>query len=651
MIKITFPDGKILDFDSGVTGHTIAMSISENFARRCIGVKRDNKIIDLHFPITQDSKINLILADDNDEDALFLIRHSCAHLMAEAICELYPDTKLAYGPAIKDGFFYDLAVKDGISETEFENIEKKMTEIATANRSFIRTEYSIENAMKRIGDDKYKADNAQKAIEKGATNLSFYSTGEVGSAWEDLCLGPHVPSTKFLKSFKITAVSGAYWHGDQNSDQLTRIYGTAFADKKNLKKHIFRLEEAKKRDHRRIGKELNLFHINENSPGHIFWHPRGWTLYQKVLNFVRSKLEDYGYQEVNSPTMMPKELWQRSGHWDKYQDYMFLTKEKHSEKDEDNRIYALKPMNCPGHTLIYNHLVQSFRDLPLRLAEFGTVMRHEPTGALHGLFRARSFTQDDAHIFCTEEQLTDEIINCCQQVRELYTAFGFDTETVKVKFSTRPEVRIGSDAEWDRAEKSLEDACKVAKLNYNTSIGEGAFYGPKLEFTLVDSLEREWQCGTIQVDYLLASKERLNIEYVGSDNKKYNPIIIHRALLGSFERFIGIMIEHYEAKLPLWLAPEQVRILPITDGQHLYAKTIEKALKENGISSYVDLQADKLGAKIRNARLERIPYFLVLGAQEEENKTVALQKQNGDKLGALTCDELINKLLDEIKQK
>ena len=477
MIKITLPDDKVLEFDSPPTGHDVAMSISEGLARRCIGIKLNGQeIIDLHRPISTDCKIRLILANDEDEDALFLIRHSTAHLMAEAICSLYPQTKLAYGPPIKDGFFYDLDVQEGISENEFEKIEQKMNELIKQDRPFIRTEYSLEDGLKRVSDDKYKAQNAQNAIDKGASNLSFYSTGEVDKSWEDLCAGPHVPSTKFLKAFKITAVSGAYWHGDQKSDQLTRVYGTAFADKKNLKKHLFRLEEAKKRDHRLIGKELNLFHIDENSPGHIFWHPQGWKLYQTVINFVRQRLDYFGYDEINTPAMMPKELWERSGHWAKYQEYMFITKEKHSEeKDEEVRMYALKPMNCPGHTLIYKHLVQSFRDLPLRLAEFGTVMRHEPTGALHGLFRARSFTQDDAHIFCTEEQLTGEIINCCEQVKELYNTFGFDTQNIKVKFSTRPEQRIGTNAEWDRAEKSLEQACKVAKLDYVISEGEGAF--------------------------------------------------------------------------------------------------------------------------------------------------------------------------------
>ena len=647
-MNITLPDGKVLEMAEGASGFDVAFSISPGLAKKAIGVKINNdEIRDLKRPLDGDCELKLILADDEDEDALFLLRHSAAHVMAEAICEIVPGTQLAYGPPIDNGFYYDIKTPRPLTDADFPAIEKKMNFIIKQNKPFTRCEYNVEEGMTRVEGDKYKTDNAERAVEKGSETLSFYSTGQAGEAWEDLCAGPHVPSTKFLSAFKIQTLSGAYWKGDQNSDQLTRVYGTCFADKKNLKKYLHMIEEAKKRDHRKIGKEMNLFSFMEDHPGHIFWHPRGWSLYQTVLNYVRTKLNGYGYQEVNTPTMMPQFLWERSGHWAKYQENMFITKDR--EQSEDPKVYALKPMNCPGHTLVYNQLVQSYRDLPLRMAEFGTVMRFEPTGALHGIFRARSFTQDDGHIFCTEDQLGDEVVRCCEEVRELYRAFGYDPDSIKVKFSTRPEVRIGSDESWDLAEDSLRSACEQANLNYEVSPGEGAFYGPKLEFTLIDCLGREWQCGTIQVDYLLASKERLNVDYVGADNEKHNPVIIHRALLGSFERFIGIMIEHYEGKFPLWLAPEQVRVLQITDAQSEYSTEVTKQLRAAGFRVEEDKQSDKLGAKIRRARTDRVPYFLVLGKEEMENGTVAVQKQNGDKVGTFSIAEFIEQLKEEAK--
>ena len=647
-MKITLPDGKVLEFDEAVSGHDVASAISPGLAKKAIGVKINNdEIRDLHRKLDGDCELKLIVADDEDPDALFLLRHSCAHLMAEAITELHPGTLLAYGPPIDNGFFYDIKTPEPLTDADFPAIEKKMQFLVRQNKSFTRTDYSLEDGKARVEGDKYKADNAERAIERGSETLSFYSTGEAGESWEDLCAGPHVPSTKFLQNYKIQAISGAYWKGDHTSDQLTRVYGTCFADKKNLKKHLNMLEEAKKRDHRKIGKEMNLFSFCEDNPGNIFWHPRGWTLYQTVVNFVREKLKDYNYQEVNTPVLMPQTLWQRSGHWDKYQENMFVTRERAEE--EDSRLYALKPMNCPDHTMIYKHLVQSYRDLPLRLAEFGTVMRHEPTGALHGIFRVRSFTQDDAHIFCTEDQLADEVVKCCEEVRVLYRAFGYDPDEVKVKFSTRPEVRIGKDEDWDQAEASLEAACKKANLKYEISEGEGAFYGPKLEFTLVDTLGREWQCGTVQVDYLLASEDRLDVDYVGQDNEKHRPIIIHRALLGSFERFVGILTEHYAGKFPLWLAPEQVRVLQITDAQASYSTEVTAKLRAAGFRAEEDKHSDKLGAKIRRARTDRVPYFLVLGAEEMENGTVAVQRQNGDKVGVFPLDEFIAQLQEEVK--
>ena len=646
MPVITLPNKDQKEFEGQITGMQIAEGISSGLARQSIAVKVNGTVRDMSWAITEDADIELMKANDEDPEALEVMRHSCAHIMAEAITALFPGTKLAYGPPIKDGFFYDMDVPKTLSEEDFEAIEKKMTEIVKENRFFTRTDYNHADGLARVGDDKYKKDNAERAIEKGAESLSFYSTGEKDTAWEDLCSGPHVARTGLLKAFKVMSVSGAYWHGDATSDQLTRVYGTCFSDKKALRAHLNRIEEAKKRDHRKIGKEMNLFSLREDNPGQILWHPRGWTLYNTVVNFVREKLRLSGYDEVNTPIMMPQGLWEKSGHWDKYQENMFTTSER---EGEHSRLYALKPMNCPGHTLIYHSLVRSYRDLPLRLAEFGNVIRHEPSGTLHGILRARSFTQDDAHIFCSEEQLTQEVIDCTALVKELYGAFGFDPESVKVKFSTRPEKRIGTDEDWDRAESSLAKACEVANLNTVISPGEGAFYGPKLEFTLIDSLGREWQCGTIQVDYILASKDRLNVDYVAENGEKKTPIIIHRALLGSFERFIGILIENYEGKFPFWLAPEQVRVLQVTDDQNEYATDVYKRLFRAGIHATVDSHQEKLGAKIRRARLDRVPYFLVIGAKEVEEGTVALQKQDGSKLGSMKVDELIERFLEEAK--
>lgn len=648
MPTITLPNNEQKQYEQSVTAKQIAEEISSGLARQAIAAKVNGTVRDMSWPITEDSTLEIIKADNENEDALDVLRHSCAHVMAEAITSLYPGTKLAYGPPIKDGFFYDMDVPATLSEEDFEKIENKMKEIVKENRPFIRTDYNHEDGLKRVGDDKYKKDNAEKAIGKGAETLSFYSTGEKDVAWEDLCSGPHVPSTGFLKAFKVMSVSGAYWHGDATSDQLTRVYGTCFADKKGLNTYLHRLEEAKKRDHRKIGREMNLFSVREDNPGQILWHPKGWSLYNNVVNFVREKLRLSGYDEVNTPIMMPQGLWQRSGHWDKYQENMFTTSEE--EKEGEGRLYALKPMNCPGHTLIYQNLVRSYRDLPLRLAEFGNVIRHEPSGTLHGILRARSFTQDDAHIFCTEEQLTQEVIDCTGLVKQLYGAFGFDPESVKVKFSTRPEKRIGTDEDWDRAEASLQKACEAAKLPTVISPGEGAFYGPKLEFTLIDCLGREWQCGTIQVDYILSSKDRLNVDYVAEDGEKKHPIIIHRALLGSFERFIGILIEHYEGKFPFWLAPEQVRVLQVTDDQNEYAKKVTDQLFKAGFAATLDTHQEKLGAKIRRARLDRVPYFLVIGGKEVEEGTVSLQSQDGSKLGNLTVEELMTRFSSEAQK-
>ncbi len=648
MITVKLPSGDQLQFEGEVTGRTVAERISAGLARQAVAVRVDGELREMSAAISSDSSIEILKADAEDPEVMNLMRHSCAHVMAEAIVELFPGTKLAYGPPIKDGFYYDMQLPDVLSEKDFQAIEKKMKEIVKSNRPFVRHEFSGEDGLRRVEGEKYKVDNAERALEKGASCLSFYRTGENDGDFEDLCMGPHVPSTGFLKAFKIMSVSGSYWHGDADSDRLTRVYGTCFPDRKALAKYLHMIEEAKKRDHRKIGKEMNLFSVHEDNPGQVFWHPKGWKLNNIVVGHVRSRLEQFGYQEVNTPLMMPQNLWERSGHWAKYKENMFVTSEK--EGDDDARIYALKPMNCPGHALIYRSMVQSYRDLPLRLAEFGNVIRNEPSGTLHGIMRARSFTQDDAHIFCTADQLTDEVIQCVKQVKLLYGDFGFDPESVKVKFSTRPEVRIGSDAQWDEAEASLERACVAADLDTEISPGEGAFYGPKLEFTLVDSLGREWQCGTIQVDYILASKERLDVDYVDADGEKRQPIIIHRALLGSFERFIGIMIENVEGKFPLWLAPEQVRVLQVTDAQNEYAKEVNGLLLKAGLRTSLDAHQEKLGAKIRRARLDRVPRFLVLGAKEAEHRTATLQLQDGSNVGTFSLDDLLERLQAESKR-
>ena len=643
MIKITLPDGHEISFENKVTGREIAEYISPSLARQAIAIRIGGKLHDLQQLIPNDASVEILKINSEDEDVLEILRHSCAHVMAEAIVELFPGTKLAYGPTIKDGFFYDMNIPSVVSEKDFADIERKMKEIIKANRPFVRCEVEPQLGMERVKEDPYKLDNAQRALEKGANVLSFYKTGEAENSFEDLCSGPHVPSTGFLKAFKIMSVSGAYWRGDASLDSLTRIYGTCFTDKKKLAQHLHMLEEAKKRDHRKIGKEMNLFSLHEDNPGQVFWHPKDWKLNSLIVNHVRARLEEFNYQEVNTPLMMPQNLWERSGHWAKYKENMFVT----GDTDHQNaRLYALKPMNCPGHTLIYRSMVQSYRDLPLRLAEFGNVIRNEPSGTLHGIMRARSFTQDDAHIFCTPDQLTEEVISCVRQVKILYGDFGFDPEAVTVKFSTRPKIRIGSDEEWDAAEESLKRACEVAQLKTKVSPGEGAFYGPKLEFTLVDCLGREWQCGTIQVDYILSSKDRLDVDYVDHDGEKRRPIIIHRALLGSFERFIGIMIENLEGKFPLWLAPEQVRILQVTDAQNDYAHQVETQLKESGYRVTLDSQSEKLGAKIRRARKDRVPRFLVLGAKEAEERTVTLHSQDGKHLGTFELNSLI-KVLEE----
>ncbi|NRA39914.1 MAG: threonine--tRNA ligase [Planctomycetes bacterium] len=682
MPTFTLPDGAQKSYDDAVTGFDIAKELG--IAKKALAIEVDGCTLDLSASLSADAAIRILMPENDDPAVLSVLRHSCAHVLAEAVCELFPGTKLAYGPSLDDGFYYDMATPQAITVDDFQEIEKKMKRIVKENRKFIRCDYSPADGLKRTEGDKYKTDNAERAIERGSDTLSFYVTGNEGTHFEDLCAGPHVPSTGKLKAFKITAVSGAYWHGDQSSDQLTRIYGTCFADREGLDAHLKKIEEAKKRDHRKIGKEMQLFHIDEDNPGQIFWHHNGWSIYRKLVDFVREKVLASGYIEVKTPPMMPKTLWEKSGHWAKYRENMFITwenvtksdgsddadsaEESAEKKNEDgaevevkdeakstgadgDRVFALKPMNCPGHIEIFKQHLHSYRDLPLRMSEFGSCTRFEPSGALHGIMRVRGFVQDDAHIFCTEAQIAQEVADFCELLKEVYDAFGFTSDKIAVKFSTRPDVRVGSDESWDRAEAALEDACKLAGLQYDVNPGEGAFYGPKLEFVLTDCLAREWQCGTIQVDYQLPSSERLNACYVGEDGEKHNPVMLHRAILGSLERFIGILIEEYAGKFPLWLAPEQVRILPVVDDHQVYAQEVSEALNKSGLHTTWEDKSDKLGAKIRNARNARVNYFAVVGAEEIENKTVSLQRQDGSKLGSMSVDELLTMLKAEVAAK
>ena len=650
MLAYALPDGKLLEFDHPATGREIAERIGPGLAKKAIAIVVNDEVRDLSRPLTEPARIRIVTASNDSAEALAVLRHSCAHILAEAITTLFPKTRLAFGPSIEDGFFYDMAIFDAageartLTDADFAAIEAKMHEIVKANQPFTRCDYSPEVGLERTANDKYKLNNAERALVKGAQTLSFYSTGSHHGAFEDLCAGPHVPSTGWLGAFKVMSVAGAYWHGDQTSDRLTRVYGTCFADEKGLKAHLHRIEEAKKRDHRRLGKEMDLFHVDEENPGQVFWHPKGWSIYRALEDYIRAKIRVHGYVEVRTPSIMPKSLWERSGHWAKYRDNMFTT-------SSEEREFALKPMNCPGHIEIFKQGLKSYRELPLRMAEFGACTRNELSGALHGIMRVRGFVQDDAHIFCTEAQIPGEVAEFCRLLKEVYADFGFGDDKVIVKFSTRPQTRVGNDESWDRAEAALANACRQAGLAYTIAPGEGAFYGPKLEFTLVDALARHWQCGTIQVDYQLPCAERLDATFVGEDGQKHHPVMLHRAILGSLERFVGILIELFSGKFPLWLSPEQIRVLPITDDHLAYAKQVTKQLTDAGLRCTVDEKPEKLGAKIRDARNARASYFAVVGGQEVTDGTVALQTQAGVKVGTLKVEELIAKLQAEINAK
>lgn len=632
-IELTLPDGSIRSVASGTTGLEVASSISSGLAKKALAIKLNKQILDLKRPLKENGTFKIITPSNEDPDALFVLRHSCAHVLAEAVCDLFPGTKLAYGPAIDKGFYYDLMSPKPILLEDLSKIEKRMKEIIKENKAFNRLEFSAEEGLARVQNDKYKLDNANRALARDDSDgvLSFYVTGEENKNWEDLCAGPHIPSTGKIKAFKLMSIAGAYWHGDQSSDQLTRIYGTCFADKEGLDNHLHLLAEAEKRDHRKIGKELGLYHIEDHSPGMVFWHPKGTIMVNALKQYIREKISRLGYDEVITPELVDKSLWIQSGHSDKYDENMFKT-------NAGDREMAVKPMNCPCHIEIFNQGLKSWRDLPLRFSEFGKCHRYEPAGTMHGLMRVRGFVQDDGHIFCTEEQIATEVSDFCNLVKEIYSEFGFND--ILVKLSTRPEKRVGSDSLWDKAEKALEEATQLAKLDYELNPGEGAFYGPKLEFVLKDSLGRDWQCGTIQVDFNMP--ERLGAEYVGKDNQKHTPVMLHRAVVGSIERFLGILIEEFMGDFPLWLAPVQARLLPISEKFVDYAKEVQNQLIQNGIRAELDDSNEKLGYKIRQCELQKIPFLLVVGEKEiQQNQVSVRQRKHGDK-GSMSVSDFIS---------
>ena len=628
MPNVTLPDGSVKSYDQSLTVAEVASSIGSGLAKAAIAGEIDGQLVDTSFMIENDSDLAIIT--NKDDKALEVIRHSTAHLLAQATQQLYPKAQVTIGPVIDNGFYYDFAYKDGFSEQDLAKIEKKMDAIVKQNLTIERMEMSRDDAVeffKSMGEH-YKAE----IIESIPTDetLSLYKQGD----FVDLCRGPHVPSTSKLKAFKLMKLAGAYWRGDSNNEMLQRVYGTAWENKEDLAAHLHRLEEAEKRDHRKIGKTQNLFHTQEEAPGMVFWHPKGWTLYQIIVQYMSQVFKDNGYQEVHTPDIMDRSMWEKSGHWDKFGDAMFTT---HSE----NRDYAVKPMNCPGHVQIYKQGLKSYRDLPLRLGEFGSCHRNEPSGTLHGIMRVRNFVQDDAHIFCTIDQIQSEVSEFIDLTFKVYKHFGF--ENIDIKLSTRPEKRVGSDEVWDQAEASLSEALDAKGIEWELQEGEGAFYGPKVEFVLKDCLEREWQCGTIQADFSMP--ERLDAQYIAEDGSKQTPVMLHRVIVGSIERFTGILIEHYEGAFPSWLAPIQAVILNISQKQEEYSKNVEINLKKQGLRVISDLRNEKIGFKIREHSMQRYPYILVVGDREQENNQVSVRRRGGEDLGSMSLEaltELIN---------
>ncbi len=613
MPVITLPDGSKREFANPVSTLDVAADIGPGLAKACIAGRVNGELKDACDLIETDAELSIITA--KDEEGLEILRHSCAHLLGHAIKQLWPETKMAIGPVIDNGFYYDIDLEHKLTQEDLEKLEKRMLELAKTNYDVVKRVVSWQEARDTFESrgEPYKMAILDENISRDATPALYHH-----EEYTDMCRGPHVPNMRFCHFFKLMNVAGAYWRGNSDNKMLQRIYGTAWADKKALKTHLTRLEEAAKRDHRKIGKQLDLYHMQEEAPGMVFWHNDGWSVFLELERFIRQKLSQYDYQEVKGPLMMDRVLWERSGHWDKYAEAMFTT-------SSENREYAIKPMNCPGHVQIFNQGLKSYRDLPLRMAEFGCCHRNEPSGALHGLMRVRGFTQDDAHVFCTEEQVQSEVSKCIKMVYDTYSTFGFSN--IVVKLSTRPEKRIGDDAMWDRAEEALKQALRSNDIEFEILPGEGAFYGPKIEFTLHDCLDRAWQCGTVQLDYALPG--RLGATYVAEDNSRQTPVMIHRAILGSLERFLGILIEEFAGRFPTWLAPMQVVVMNITDKQADYVEEVVEFFKEQGIRASKDLRNEKIGFKIREHTLRRVPYLLVIGDQEMENREVAVRTETG----------------------
>ena len=634
MVQITLPDGSLREYPNPVTVAEVAASIGAGLAKAALGGKVDGQLVDTSYLLSRNASVAIVTA--KDLDGLELIRHSTAHLLAYAVKSLFPQAQVTIGPVIDNGFYYDFSFERPFTPEDLSAIEKRMSELANKDEPVVRRVLPRDEAVtyfKSLGEH-YKAEIIQSI--PAAEDVSLYREGE----FEDLCRGPHVPSTGRLKHFKLMKVAGAYWRSDSKNEMLQRIYGTAWASKEDLQLYLTQLEEAEKRDHRKLGKELDLFHMDDHAPGLVFWHPNGWTLWQMVEQYMRQVYRDNGYLEVKAPQILDKTLWEKTGHWDKYRENMFTT-------ESEKRDYALKPMNCPGHILIFNQGIKSYRDLPLRYGEFGQCHRNEPTGGLHGIMRVRGFTQDDGHIFCTEEQILDECVSYTALLQKVYRDFGFND--IIYKIATRPAQRIGSDESWDRAEHALMQSLKASGCDYIISEGDGAFYGPKIEYTLKDAIGRQWQCGTIQVDFSMP--ERLGAEYVGEDGARHRPVMLHRAIVGSLERFIGILIEQHAGALPVWLAPAQVVVLNITDAQAEYALSVVKKLKNQGFRVVFDLRNEKITYKIREHSMQKLPYILVAGDKEKEAGSVAVRARGNKDLGVMSVESFIERIAADIASK
>ena len=640
MPQITLPDKSSRDFSSSLTIEELAADIGPGLAKATVAGRINGKLVDASEPITEDSEVEIITAKDSE--GLEIIRHSCAHLLAHALKQLYPEIKLAIGPVIDNGFYYDVLLETPLSDDDLDAIEKRMIKLAKKNYSVVRKVVKREEALSIF--KKRKEPYKQSIVNE-------IPEGEIIALYEheeyiDMCRGPHVTNTKHLSAFKLTKVAGAYWKGDSKNEMLQRIYGTAWRTTKELENHLLQQQEAEKRDHRKIGRELDLFHFQEEAPGMVFWHPKGWAVYRVLEDFMRNKQIKAGYEEINTPQVVDRKLWEQSGHWDKYRENMFIT-EIDEEHANEKRTNALKPMNCPCHVQIFNQGLKSYRDLPIRFAEFGSCHRYEASGTLHGLMRVRAFTQDDGHIFCTENQIEQETKNFIEVLSTIYSELGFNK--FDIKLSTRPEVRVGSDEVWDKAESALEKAIKNLDLPYEIAEGDGAFYGPKLDFILTDSLGREWQCGTFQADFILP--ERLEAKYIGEDGERHQPVMIHRAILGSFERFIGILIENHGGAFPVWLAPTQAVILNITDKQGEYSQKVRDLLQKSGFRAQSDLRKEKIAYKIRDHSMNKIPYLLIVGDKEIENNTISVRARGGEDLGEMSLEDFKVMVLEKVHTK